>query len=65
MIEAAFWLLVARVALLAVPFPKLARRIGVFVAPDDARVAQVWRGGSDEEARLAAEIGWATVRAAR
>jgi hypothetical protein len=65
LIEAAFWLLIARVALLAVPFPRLARRIGVFVSPADARVAQIWQGGSREDARLAEEIGWATVRAAR
>ena len=65
LIEAAFWLLVARLALLAVPFPKLARRLGVFVSPADARAAQIWPGGSEAEARLAGEIGWATVCAAR
>ena len=64
MIEAALWLLAARVALLMVPFPRLARRIGDFVAPTDARVA-LGRAGSEADARLAEEIGWATVRAAR
>jgi hypothetical protein len=64
-IEAAVWLLLARVALLAVPFPKLARRLGAFVPPTDERVALAGRNGSAREARLAEEVGWATVRAAR
>ena len=63
--EAALWLLAARIALIAVPFPRLARRLGAFVPPTDARVARVAEGCSDADARLAAEIGWATVRAAR
>ena len=63
-IEAAFWLLAARIALVAVPFPRLARRLGAFVPPTDARVA-LGREGSKADARLAEEIGWATVRAAR
>jgi hypothetical protein len=64
-IEAAVWLLLARVALLAVPFPKLARRLGAFVPPTDERVVFARRDGSAQDARLAQEIGWATVRAAR
>ena len=39
MAEAAAWLLVARLALIVVPFPKLARRLGAFVPPADPRVA--------------------------
>jgi hypothetical protein len=65
LVEAACWLLVARVALLVVPFPRLARRIGDFVAPSDDRVATARRGGSANDARVAEEIGWATVAAAR
>jgi hypothetical protein len=65
LIEAALWLLAARIALLAVPFPRLARRIGEFVAPTDERVARSVGGASEADARLAAEIGWATVSAAR
>jgi hypothetical protein len=65
LIEAAFWLLAARIALLAVPFPRLARRIGDFVAPTDARVAERRQLASPADAELAAAIGWATVRAAR
>jgi hypothetical protein len=63
-IEAALWLFAARIALLAIPFPSLARRLGVFVSPTDERVARGGQG-SAAEARLAEEIGWATVRAAR
>ena len=64
-IEAAAWLLAARVALLAVPFPQLARRLGAFVPPTDERVTQARRDGSAQDAKLAEEIGWAVVRAAR
>jgi len=64
-LEAAFWLLVARVALLIVPFPRLARRIGDFVAPSDERVTRAWQGCSADDALVAEEIGWATVAAAR
>ena len=63
--EAAFWLLVARVALLVVPFPRLARRIGDFVAPSDERVLSALQSGSADDALVAEEIGWATVVAAR
>ena len=65
MIEAALWLLLARLALLAVPFPKLARRLGAFVSPTDERVALARRNASPQDARLAEEIAWATTRAAR
>jgi len=65
LLEAAMWLLLARIALIVFPFPTLARRLGAFVSPADARAAQVWRGGSEADASLAAEIGWATVCAAR
>jgi hypothetical protein len=65
LIEAALWLLLARVALLAFPFPTLARRLGVFVPPTDERVANARRDSSTRDAQLAEEIGWATVRAAR
>jgi hypothetical protein len=65
LIEAAIWLLVTRVALLAVPFPRLARRLGAFVPPTDQRVTEAWQGCSEADKRLAAEIGWAVVRAAR
>ena len=65
LIEAALWLAASRIALLAVPFPALARRLGVFVAPSDERVMLARRGCSEDDVRLAEEIGWATVSAAR
>jgi hypothetical protein len=64
-VEAAFWLLAARIALIAVPFPRLARQLGSFVPPTDERVARVARDCSAADASLAEEISWATVRAAR
>ena len=64
-IEAALWLLAARIALIAVPFPRIARRLGAFVPPDDERVARAGEGCSAEDARHAVEIGWAIVRAAQ
>jgi len=64
-VEAALCLLFARLALLLVPFPRLARRLGSFVAPGDARVAQAQRQGSREQSDQAAAVGWAVTRAAR
>jgi len=64
-IEAAVWLLVARVALVVAPFPWLARRLGAFVSPTDERVTLAGRDASPRDARLAEEIAWATTRAAR
>ena len=64
-VEAATCLLAARLALLLVPFPRLARTLGTFVPPNDPRAAQAKASGSPEQARLAREIGWAVTRAAR
>ena len=38
-------LLAARLALIFIPFPRLARHLGTFVPPTDARVAQARNGG--------------------
>jgi Transglutaminase-like superfamily len=64
-IEAAAWLLIARLALIFVPFPKLARRLGTFVPPSDRRIVAARAAGAKRHAALAAEIGWAVTRAAR
>jgi hypothetical protein len=64
-VEAVAWLLLARLALIFIPFPRLARRLGAFVAPSDARVLQAKSVSSQDHARLAADIGWAVTRAAR
>jgi len=64
-IEAATWLLLARLALVLIPFPKLARRLGTFVPPNDARAVQAKSKGAQQSVRLAEEVGWAVTRAAR
>jgi transglutaminase superfamily protein len=63
--EAVLCLLVARAALIAIPFPRLARHLGTFVPPTDARAVKARRSGSAEHARLAEDIGWAVTRSAR
>ena len=62
--EAVLWLLLARVALVLVPFPRLARRLGTFVPPSDKRVLHANSECSPDQVRLASEIGWAVTRAA-
>jgi hypothetical protein len=63
--EAALCLLTARLALILIPFPRLARRLGAFVPPSDPRVAEARAGTAPARARLAEDIGWAVTRAAR
>jgi hypothetical protein len=63
--EAVAWLLLARLSLLLVSFPRLARHLGTVVTPADPRAGQAASGNSADAARLAAEIGWAVTRAAR
>ncbi len=64
-IEAVACLLMARLALIFIPFQKLARRLGRFVAPSDPRVVEARTAGARQQAALATEIGWAVTRAAR
>src|ERR1700734_4129351 len=63
--EAVAYLLAARLALIFVPFPRLARRLGTFVPPAEARASQVRTEAAPDQARLAEDIGWAVTRAAR
>jgi hypothetical protein len=63
--EAVAYLLAARLALIFVPFPRLARRLGTFVPPAEARASQVQTEAAPDQARLAEDIGWAVTRAAR
>ena len=63
--EAVLYLLAARLALIFIPFPRLARRLGDFVPPTDPRAARVRTATAPDHARLAEEIGWAVTRAAR
>jgi len=62
-IEAALCLLAARLALVFIPFPRLARRLGRFVPPAEAR--RLGTPSTVRHAELAADIGWAVTRAAR
>lgn len=61
-VEAVLYLALARLGLAVVPFPHLARGLGAFTPPQDARAAAAFRPGAAEIAR---EIGWAVTRAAR
>jgi len=63
--EAVTCLLAARLALIFIPFPRLARHLGSFVPPADARAAQAAIETAPDQARLAEDIGWAVTRAAR
>ncbi|MFZ0424305.1 MAG: lasso peptide biosynthesis B2 protein [Xanthobacteraceae bacterium] len=63
--EAVAYLLAARLALTFIPFPSLARRLGSFVPPTDARAAQAATAALPDQTRLAEDIGWAVTRAAR
>jgi hypothetical protein len=61
--EAVLCLMLARLALIFVPFPKLARRLGRFVPPEEAR--RLAPAPVAPHAQWAADIGWAVTRAAR
>src|SRR6185437_11805008 len=63
--EAVGCLLVARLALLFVPFPRLARKLGAFVPPDDPRALRARERAAADQIRTAEEVGWAVTRAAR
>jgi Transglutaminase-like superfamily len=65
LIEAVVGLLAARLALIFIPFPRLARRIGVFVPPSDPRALTAKAKAAPEQTRLAESISWAVTRAAR
>ncbi len=63
--EAVAYLLAARLALIFIPFPVLARRLGSFVPPSDPRARHVRNAPSQNHTQIAEEIGWAVTRAAR
>ena len=64
-VEAVIWLLLARLSLIFIAFPRLARHLGTFVPPHDVRALRAKSEGPDEHARLAENVGWAVTRAAR
>jgi hypothetical protein len=61
--EACASMLAARLLLL-LPFPRVARRLGEFVAPGDPRVAQRAAATTADQAATARAIGWAVKSAA-
>jgi hypothetical protein len=63
--EAVAYLLAARLALIVIPFPRLARRLGSFVPPTDGRVSEGRAPAPDETVQLAEAVSWAVTRAAR
>jgi len=64
-IEAVACLLLARLGLIFVPFPTLARRLGTFVPPNDPRALAARSDGPLQVVALAEDIGWAVTRSAR
>jgi hypothetical protein len=65
LVEAVACLLGARLALIFIPFPRLARHLGTFVPPTDPRAAQAQTVVTPDQIHLAKEIGWAVTRSAR
>ena len=63
--EAVAYLFAARLALIFIPFPRLARQLGTFVPPTDPRAVSMRTESSQNQAQLAEDIGWAVTRAAR
>jgi hypothetical protein len=63
--EAVPCLLAARLALIFIPFPSLARHLGTFVPPTDPRALRVKTASADGQMLVAEDIGWAVTRAAR
>ena len=64
-VEAVVCLWLARLGLIFVPFPRLARRLGTFVPPSDPRTRAARAAAGQAQADLAEQIGWAVTRAAR
>jgi hypothetical protein len=63
-VEAVLWLLIARLGLIFVPFPILARRWGAFVPPAGPQI-KTQADASADAVHQAQEIGWAVTRSAR
>jgi hypothetical protein len=59
------YLLLARLSLIFMPFPRLARHLGTLVSPSDPRASSHGTCASPVHTRLAKEIGWAVTCAAR
>jgi hypothetical protein len=64
LIEAALWLLVARLMLFLLPFRRVAARLGKMVSPSDDRAVGGKKERSHAEVQIATQISWALRRAA-
>lgn len=62
--EAAAHLLAARIRLASMPFKTIAKGLGDFVPPSDARVAERRAPAPADQTRAAEQVGWAVTRAA-
>ena len=65
LLEATVQLIVARVQLATVPFPRLARAMGSFVTPQRAAEIAARTTSSAGDRAISRDIGWAVTRAAR
>jgi hypothetical protein len=62
--EAVLGLLAARLALVLVSFPRLARPLGTLVVPSDPRVSRATTAVNPCDRRIAEDVSWAVTRAA-
>ncbi len=65
LVEAAVGLAISRAAILTVPFPRIARRLGGFMAPHQAADKARQAPPSAQDREIARKIGWAVTVAAR
>ncbi|WP_404370408.1 lasso peptide biosynthesis B2 protein [Sphingomonas sp. MMS24-J45] len=65
LIEAAIGLAIARAAVLSVPFPRIARRLGGFMTPHVAAEKAQAALPNAEQKEIARKVGWAVTVAAR
>jgi len=65
LLEAAVWLALARLAVLTIPFPRIAKRLGTFTAPGDGLQHGIPAIAAPDAVTLAKEISWAVTCAAR
>jgi len=63
--EAVLGLTAARLALIFVSFPRLARRLGTLVASTDPRAASAGIAANPDQVDMAKEVSWAVTCAAR
>lgn len=65
LVEATLGLAAARIAILTVPFPKIARRLGGFMPPQRAADKANLVRPTPEDLEIARRISWAVIAAAR